>query len=754
MLKLSCHIFPRLTVAPACWAATCLLAAGQPKAPPANPSPPAPSEHKIAEASIQELVRRARQAVVVITQPGRDGRSQSVGSGFVVDPDGLVVTSLHVIGEGRPVSIQLENGKRYAAAAIQAWDRKLDLALIKISATNLQALPLGDSDSLAQGTPVVTIGNPLGLEYSIVQGVVSARRDFDGIEMIQLAMPIEPGNSGGPVLDLEGRVHGIVNLKSFLTPNLGFALPINRLRPLIDKPNPVAIERWLAMGKLDAAQWLAYGGAHWSQKTGRIQVEGWGEGFAGRSVCLYQKATPQNSYQVSVEVRLDDESGAAGLVFEAEDAEKYYGFYPTTGDLRLTRFRGEELSTWQILAQVHTPFYHPGEWNALRVIVDRQKIRCFVNDHPVIEVAADERPRSSGKVGLAKFRQTSAAFKEFQTGNDLRSDRAAPSAELLSAIQKGASNEIAKLDPRTFQLLVDDASLSRKLLSEEAGRIERQAAQLKKLASEVHRKAVEKELLRTLEGPEAEIDLLHAALLIAKWDNPSVDPRTYEKEIDSMAEEIKAKQESKSDRLGGLIEYLFHENGFHGSRNDYYNRANSYLHQVIEDREGQPITLSVLFLELGRKIGVDGLAGLALPGHFLVACWRDGQPARFIDVFEGGKELTRPALAELVDRYAGRPLRESDLVPAPKRQIITRILRNLRAAVEGSEPPAEVIRYVDLILLLDPAAALEREERAVWRFRTGDKRGAKEDLKSLLDQQPDGLRLDPLLELYRSLQEN
>src|SRR5438876_3494434 len=131
MLKLSSHIFPRLALVPAWCVVTCLLAAAQPKAPPANPSPRssrAPlSEHKIAEASVQELVRRARQAVVVITQPGRDGRSQSVGSGFVVAPDGLVVTSLHVIGEGRPVSIQLENGKRYPAAAIQAWDRKLDL---------------------------------------------------------------------------------------------------------------------------------------------------------------------------------------------------------------------------------------------------------------------------------------------------------------------------------------------------------------------------------------------------------------------------------------------------------------------------------------------------------------------------------------------------------------------------------------------------------------------------------------------------
>lgn len=75
--------------------------------------------------------------------------------------------------------------------------------MIRIAATNLVPLPLGDSDALKPGTPVIAIGNPLGLKQSVVQGVVSAKREFDGVEMIQLAIPIEPGNSGGPLLDLQ-----------------------------------------------------------------------------------------------------------------------------------------------------------------------------------------------------------------------------------------------------------------------------------------------------------------------------------------------------------------------------------------------------------------------------------------------------------------------------------------------------------------------------------------------------------------------
>src|SRR5688572_9144339 len=165
------------------------------------------------EPSIERLVARSRDSVVVISQFGRDGKEEGVGAGFAISSN-LVATALHVIGESRPVSVRLADGKQLEAAEVHAWDRKLDLAIIRVDGTKLAALPLGDSDDLKQGTSVIAIGNPLGLEHSVVQGVVSAKRAFDAVEMIQLAIPIEPGNSGGPLLDLEGRVHGILTMKS------------------------------------------------------------------------------------------------------------------------------------------------------------------------------------------------------------------------------------------------------------------------------------------------------------------------------------------------------------------------------------------------------------------------------------------------------------------------------------------------------------------------------------------------------------
>src|SRR5207245_11374890 len=135
-------------------------------------------------------------------------------------------------------TVETTEGKRYEVLSIHASDRSRDLALLRVAAKDLPALELGDSEQLKEGQAVVALGNPVGLTYSVVSGVVSGKRGIDGRPMLQLAIPVEPGNSGGPVLDLYGRVQGILTMKSAVTDNLGFAVPINDLQPLLQKPNP------------------------------------------------------------------------------------------------------------------------------------------------------------------------------------------------------------------------------------------------------------------------------------------------------------------------------------------------------------------------------------------------------------------------------------------------------------------------------------------------------------------------------------
>ena len=116
----------------------------------------------------------------------------------------------------------------------------------------------------------MAFGNPLGLEHSVVQGVVSAvREDVDGTPMIQLAIPIERGNSGGPVVDRQGRVQGLITLKSQLTDNLGYAVAVNALKPMLAEPNPIPMSGWLTIGTLNPRLWQAPDDVRWRQRAGR-----------------------------------------------------------------------------------------------------------------------------------------------------------------------------------------------------------------------------------------------------------------------------------------------------------------------------------------------------------------------------------------------------------------------------------------------------------------------------------------------------
>ena len=673
------------------------------------------------------LTERARKSVVVVTHHGRDGKQDGVGAGFVIAADGLIATCFHVIGEGRTVTVELADGRRFEATEIFASDRKLDLAVVRIAATNLPALKLGDSEALKQGAAVIALGNPVGLEHSVVQGVVSAKRDFDGVELIQLAIPIEPGNSGGPLLDARGRVQGLLNMKSAVTANLGFAVPVNALKTLLDRPNPVPMSRWLMLGALDPREWQPVMGARWSRKAGRIQVESVGDGFGGRSLCLWQQEVPPLPYEISVTVKLDDEAGAAGLAFASDGGDRHYGFYPTAGQMRLTRFDGPNVFSWTILKEFKTPRYLPGDWNTIRVRVETNRITGFVNGEQVME--SDDAAWREGRVGLAKFRDTRAQFKDFHVGTNVTD--------------------------RTRGLMAGEKSTDagRLALLERAGQLDREAQGLRREARALHARNVATALTNALQGAEDKIDLFHAALLVAKLDHPELDVAAYRAELARLADELQRQIPASApdtNKVVALTKFLFTDQGFHGSRTDYYNRANSYLNEVMDDREGLPITLAVLWLELARHLGLTNVAGVSVPTRFMVRFQPRGGREQIIDVFDGGKVLTRGAAVELIADHVVR-VGEEDFQPAKKREIITRMLRNLLGIAQRDGGASDALHYLDLILAVNPDSAPDRLNRARAQMQRGDHAAAKADLRWLLDHEPPGMDLERLTELYQSL---
>lgn len=673
--------------------------------------------------TVEEITEKTRNSIVVITQLARDGSVEGVGSGFVVSRNGLIATSLHVIGEGRPIEIRFANGDKFSPTEIYASDRKLDLAVVRIGVSNLPPLKLGELADVKQGATVVAMGNPRGLAYSVVQGVVSAFREFESGRMIQLAIPIEPGNSGGPLLDASGKVIGILDMKSAVTENLGFATPVDALKTLLDKPNPVPMDRWVTLGALDPHKWKTAYGAHWTRRAGEIRVSGAGLGFGGRSLCFYQPAPPPLPYEVSVSVKMDDESGAAGLIFAADGGDQHYGFYPSAGQMRLTRFDGPDVFTWKILEQQPSPRYKPGEWNTIRVRLDKDSIRCFVNDDLVFE-SKDGALRTGG-VGLAKFRQTQAEFRNF---------------EVRPAVEK----HDAKTEKPT----------TRESLLAEARQREIEATDLRKRADALHLDEIRKALMAELDKAEKEIDLFKCALLVARLDNPELDVESYRSELEEMAAEISRSIPAKATnakKLERLIAYLFKENGYHGSRSDYYNRANSYINEVIDDREGIPLTLSILFIELAQRIGIEGLAGVPLPGHFMVQFAPKGEAPKYIDVFEGGRIGDREQATEWAGAHSEVPIFEEHFRAATKREMIIRMLRNLIGLASPSDSPAQALRYLELVVALGSEDAPDHWRRAVLRWQSGNIAGAKEDLQWLIDKQPAGVNMQRVEELFRSL---
>ena len=702
--------------------------------------------------SVAELTALVRESVVVISHGGRDRKREGIGSGFVISPDGLIATNLHVIGEARPITVQMQDGRSYDVQSIHATDRATDLALIRIDAKDLPALELGDSGSLQQGQEVVAIGNPRGLRYSVVTGVVSGIRELDGMPLIQLAMPIEQGNSGGPLLDRQGRVHGILTLKSLVTRNLGFAVAINALKPLLEKPNPVPIERWLTIGALDPRDWTTLFGARWRQRAGRILVEGEGDGFGGRSLCLSTQATPGLPFEIAVTVKLDDESGAAGLVFRADGDQKHYGFYPSGGGLRLSRFDGPDVFSWRVHDEVRSPQYRPGEWNRLKVRLDDEGIHCFVNDELVIE--SDDSRYTAGRVGLAKFRDTKAEFKHFRIAKEIPSN--SPDEDVAAAILAASADLPLDSPPgsNAASVLLPHAEFAGGVLRDEAKRLEQRAERLRQLARTVHEHGVRQQLVEVLQREDEEIDLLRATLLVAKLDNEELDIDAYIAEVERMAQELREQFPAEADdeaKLAALDKLLFETYAFHGSRTDYYNRSNSYLNEVIDDREGLPILLSVLYMETARRAGLN-VVGVGLPGHFVVRFEpEDGEP-HLIDPFDRGARLTREQAAAKVLATSGRPLEDVDLRAATRREIVARILQNLLSVARDDRDAEAMLRYTEMLVALEPSSGRQRFVRAVLRLQTGRHKEALADANWLLEHEPDDVDLSRVRELRDLLQ--
>jgi regulator of sirC expression with transglutaminase-like and TPR domain len=703
---------------------------------------------------LKRVIQSVSPAVATIRVQGRDGQQIGIGTGFVIDATGLIATNFHVITEGRPFTVEMPSGRMLPVLAVESSDRASDLALLRVDPGDkkLPSLKLADNSLPSQGSRVLAFGNPLGMRDSVVTGIISAIQDIEGRKLIQLAMPIQPGNSGGPLVDSQGKVIGIINMKSAIDDNLGFAIPINQLAALREAPNPVVYDRWIHLGRVNENEWLPVFDATWNQRGGMIMARGEGSGFGGRALCLAKSESPASPFEIAVRVRLDKESGAAGIAFHSDSKDRHYGFYPSNGQLRLTCFKGPSVYSWEVLQEVRTKHYLPGDWNRLRVRIEAGKLQCFVNGHMVIE--SNDTQLASGKCGLVKFRDTEPDFKRFEIGLNLGVPPLNKRAQNLISDIFSQPSRLRQLTAADIMDLGEVSEAANLKIKQKVAQIEKQAEQLRRLASDVTNVPIARELAE-LARKKPDHMLLRGSLLIAKLDDADIDIDAYLARVDEMGAEISEKLQINADantKRDALHTYLFQENGFHGGSAEYYHPANSHLNRVIDDREGLPITLSILYMELGRRIGIE-TEGVGLPGHFIVRQVINDNHQKLIDVFERGKILTTDDAAKLVAIRSNRSITAADLQAQTPTEILNRVLGNL-ISVAGDQQDAEAInRYCEASVAIQPDSILARRMRSQIRMMTGRNAAAIEDLDWLIDHDDEGFAQTEATRLRQALLE-
>jgi regulator of sirC expression with transglutaminase-like and TPR domain len=270
-------------------------------------------------------------------------------------------------------------------------------------------------------------------------------------------------------------------------------------------------------------------------------------------------------------------------------------------------------------------------------------------------------------------------------------------------------------------------------------------------------------------GPDASIDLALAALLIASSAYAELEPAYYLEQIDALAQRACAQLGLPApegglpyrlpeamhllDIIAAMNEVLFQQERFYGNREDYYNPANSFLNDVLERHSGLPITLSVLYIEVGKRIGVQ-FDGIGLPFHFVVGCLLP-QGRIYIDPFEKGRIYNARECRERVRHLLGGEgkLNAQWFEPISSRNLLARLLNNLKHVYLRTEDYARALVICDHLVLLLPRSALERRERGAIHFQLKHYTRALRDLSTYVELAPHAQDVDETRRQIKTLRQ-
>ena len=239
--------------------------------------------------------------------------------------------------------------------------------------------------------------------------------------------------------------------------------------------------------------------------------------------------------------------------------------------------------------------------------------------------------------------------------------------------------------------------------------------------------------------PDERIDLAEAALWIAAEEQPGLDPSAWLARLDEMGERLRPRLQGVEDelvRVERLADFLSGEVGLRGNAEDYYDPRNSFLNEVLDRGLGIPITLALVYMEVGRRAGVP-LVGVGFPGHFLLR--HSAEPRLLLDPFDRGRLLTEEDCRQMLEQLSNGslPFDSRLLRPSSPRQILVRMLNNLRGIYLNQSEPLRVIGVLDRVLLLDPDDVGARRDRGLLYLRWADPQRGIEDLERYLALEPE-----------------
>jgi regulator of sirC expression with transglutaminase-like and TPR domain len=257
------------------------------------------------------------------------------------------------------------------------------------------------------------------------------------------------------------------------------------------------------------------------------------------------------------------------------------------------------------------------------------------------------------------------------------------------------------------------------------------------------------------EPDDDRIDLARAALTMARTEYPDLDVEKYVRSLDAFAQRVGRLVPDVGDpgqSVFALNHVLFEEEGFLGNSEEYYDPRNSFLNDVLDRRLGIPITLAVVYMEVGRRIGFP-LVGVGMPGHFLLKHYDVEGRETLIDAFNRGRIVTARDCRRRFDEIYGSqmPFRPEFLLSVSRRQMLTRMLNNLKSIYLSARNFRKALPVVDLILAIYPRSPEDVKQRALLRYSLGQMRGAAEDLEDYLKMSPDASDADEIRQTALSI---